>query len=115
VRSIELETRFLLEAARRGLAPAGWLRDVRHRLTVGEAEYGDRSYGYEPPALIMELSQEVLDIPAWASILAHSQQPLNRKHWRNPVEARDLTVDIAAATGGLYRQIDRLTDLLVLP
>lgn len=115
MRSRDIESAYLVEAARRGGAPEGWMRTVRERLALGEGEYGDRSYGLHPSLILRELAEEIIDVPSWGSILAHSQTSLTSKHWRTVAEARELTLDIAAASCALYRQVDRLSDLLILP
>lgn len=43
---------------------------VRERLDAGRAAYGDRSFSANPARLVEEIRQELLDVCAWAFILA---------------------------------------------
>jgi len=42
---------------------------VQARLVQSAATYGDRSFGADPAALVVELKQECLDLAGWGFIL----------------------------------------------
>jgi len=57
---------------------------IEKRLDAGAREYGDKSFGRDPAALLSEIEQELMDVCGWSYVL-HRRVVTLRESWERRV------------------------------